>query len=169
MSRRRLVPPPRPPWMSHRTDDELLPPGGNTCTTCGRRWIPIRRKGSDQKKLCPTCSTRAHSARASAIRAARLAAARVTPLAVTTKQRRQLATGACVYCGDPASTTDHIQPISRGGLDIADNLVPACEPCNNDKRAKLLTEWRPDRVAYAATLSPKIAAELKRLATAPSA
>jgi hypothetical protein len=44
------------------------------------------------------------------------------------------------------------------GLDTAD-----CEPCNNDKRAKLLTEWRPDRVAEAAASSPKITAELKRL------
>ncbi|WP_018587540.1 HNH endonuclease [Salinispora arenicola] len=113
--------------------------------------------------LCPRCSDRAHAARAAAIRASRLAAARATPDAVSDPERIRLACGPCISCGAPASQADHIRPISRGGLDTADNLVPACQACNNDKRAKLLTEWRPDRVAYAAASSTKIAAELRRL------
>ncbi|WP_080636186.1 HNH endonuclease [Salinispora mooreana] len=136
---------------------------GKACAECGRHWIPSGRKGSELKTLCARCSDRAHAARASAIRAARLAAARDTPLAVTAKERHDLATGPCTYCGAPSLQADHIRPISRGGLDIADNLTPACDDCNNDKRAKLLDQWCPSRTAYAASRSPKVAAELLRL------
>nr|WP_243706127.1 HNH endonuclease signature motif containing protein [Micromonospora sp. KC721] len=79
----------------------------------------------------------------------------------------QLALGDCTYCGAPSTQADHIRPISRDGLDIAENLVPACGACNNDKRAKLLTEWCPERVAYAAASSPKIAVELDRIRPGP--
>ena len=39
---------------------------------------------------------------------------------------------ACSYCGyeDPVMTVDHIIPRSKGGLDIMENLLPACRKCN---------------------------------------
>jgi 5-methylcytosine-specific restriction endonuclease McrA len=37
---------------------------------------------------------------------------------------------ACVYCGDPASTTDHYVPRSLGGSHDTENLRPACVLCN---------------------------------------
>ena len=46
---------------------------------------------------------------------------------------------SCVYCGDPATTTDHLRPvIGRGGLPTGFgpdrwNIVPACALCNSSK------------------------------------
>jgi len=39
---------------------------------------------------------------------------------------------ACAYCGyeDPVMTVDHIIPRSKNGLDILENLLPACRKCN---------------------------------------
>ena len=45
----------------------------------------------------------------------------------------------CAYCADPADTLDHVLPRSRGGLTVAENLVPACRYCNG---AKSSTDWR---------------------------
>jgi 5-methylcytosine-specific restriction endonuclease McrA len=39
----------------------------------------------------------------------------------------------CIYCGQMATTVDHILPKSRGGLDTWENLAGACFPCNNMK------------------------------------
>lgn len=45
---------------------------------------------------------------------------------------------ACVYCGicfssEVPPTQDHVIPISRGGHNILENVVPACRPCNSRK------------------------------------
>ncbi len=45
----------------------------------------------------------------------------------------------CRYCGSAAKDgavlePDHVVPRARGGLDIATNLLTACEPCNSGKR-----------------------------------
>lgn len=43
----------------------------------------------------------------------------------------------CLYCGGVFSwddlSRDHVQPISRGGLDIWTNVVTSCRRCNNRK------------------------------------
>lgn len=39
----------------------------------------------------------------------------------------------CVYCGDEATTIDHVLPASRGGRSTWGNLVAACGPCNEYK------------------------------------
>ncbi|RKR75306.1 HNH endonuclease [Frondihabitans australicus] len=39
----------------------------------------------------------------------------------------------CAYCGKAASTIDHVQPRSRGGMDTWENLVACCLKCNNIK------------------------------------
>ncbi|KKN83859.1 hypothetical protein LCGC14_0295120 [marine sediment metagenome] len=39
----------------------------------------------------------------------------------------------CVYCGAPFSGFDHLQPLSRGGLHVAENLAPCCQSCNSVK------------------------------------
>ena len=38
-------------------------------------------------------------------------------------------------------TVDHVIPTARGGDDGPDNLVPACERCNNDKGSLTVEEW----------------------------
>ena len=64
--------------------------------------------------------------------------------------------GQCTYCGmklkfisngesDPGQngfTIDHVKPISRGGTEDTDNLVPACHECNNLKAQRTLENFR---------------------------
>lgn len=52
-----------------------------------------------------------------------------------------LCDGRCVYCGEPATTQDHVIPLSRGGDDGIENVVPACRSCNSSKKDKLPSEW----------------------------
>lgn len=47
----------------------------------------------------------------------------------------------CAYCGEPGTATDHVIPLSRGGSNTTDNIVPCCIPCNSSKRNKLPREW----------------------------
>jgi 5-methylcytosine-specific restriction endonuclease McrA len=46
----------------------------------------------------------------------------------------------CAYCYKPFSadelTIDHMIPLSRGGTNTIDNLVPACRSCNSRKWTK---------------------------------
>lgn len=42
----------------------------------------------------------------------------------------------CAYCGERASTIDHVVPKSRGGAMCWTNLVAACPPCNGRKKAR---------------------------------
>ena len=50
----------------------------------------------------------------------------------------------CLYCGKQFDrcelTRDHVQPISRGGRDIWENVVTACRRCNQYKGNRLLDE-----------------------------
>lgn len=50
----------------------------------------------------------------------------------------------CAYCGETFSigrlTRDHIQPVSRGGLNKWTNVVTACAGCNKHKDDRLLSE-----------------------------
>lgn len=49
----------------------------------------------------------------------------------------------CIYCGvEEKLTTEHILPTSRGGENIADNVVRVCKSCNSSKGSKRLYEWR---------------------------
>lgn len=40
----------------------------------------------------------------------------------------------CGYCGGPADSIDHVMPRSRGGLNVWENVIAACRPCNLSKR-----------------------------------
>lgn len=49
----------------------------------------------------------------------------------------------CWYCGcSDVETLDHVLPVSRGGGDDKENLVPVCNLCNSSKGRKTLEEYR---------------------------
>lgn len=39
----------------------------------------------------------------------------------------------CAYCGGKGTTVDHITPQSKGGENTWENLITACQECNNRK------------------------------------
>ena len=49
----------------------------------------------------------------------------------------------CAYCGvefncENLPTKDHVIPISKGGHNIKENIVPACQSCNSKKHNKII-------------------------------
>lgn len=47
----------------------------------------------------------------------------------------------CAYCGDRATGYDHIIPVSKGGTDDPNNLVPCCPDCNREKNNRPLADF----------------------------
>ena len=53
------------------------------------------------------------------------------------------AAGICGYCGESAPLTlDHRIPLSRGGTNAIENLIPACGTCNSRKGTRTEPEFR---------------------------
>lgn len=53
---------------------------------------------------------------------------------------KEAAKGRCHYCKKKTKLTqDHVIPLSKGGLHHPSNIVPACQPCNSSKNAKIIT------------------------------
>ena len=50
---------------------------------------------------------------------------------------------ACLACGKPEVTIDHIVPVSKGGLNVAGNVQPPCGYCNTSKGTKTI-DYRPE-------------------------
>jgi 5-methylcytosine-specific restriction endonuclease McrA len=46
----------------------------------------------------------------------------------------------CQYCGGAAEGIDHVQPRSKGGAHVWENVVACCRPCNVRKGDRLLSE-----------------------------
>jgi 5-methylcytosine-specific restriction endonuclease McrA len=52
--------------------------------------------------------------------------------------------GRCSFCEErPWEEQDHLKPIAHGGTNTADNIVPACRPCNREKGTS--EKWAPRR------------------------
>jgi HNH endonuclease len=124
------------------------------CITCGQEF------NAASYLECGTCSGRTNVINARR-RIRRLAAQIDGPLPRSV-YLAVLASGPCVYCGAPATSIDHVRPLSRGGQETAGNLVPACQNCNHTKHARLLIHWDPVRAAHGAAHSPAVAAEMAR-------
>jgi 5-methylcytosine-specific restriction endonuclease McrA len=56
----------------------------------------------------------------------------------------------CGYCGQNATTIDHVQPRSRGGADSWENLVACCLRCNNVKGDRT-----PQEMGWTLRLAPR--------------
>jgi hypothetical protein len=54
----------------------------------------------------------------------------------------------CVYCGAPASSIDHVQPLSQGGRNGRENCVPACLACNGSKGNQEGMAWYRQQSFY---------------------
>lgn len=54
--------------------------------------------------------------------------------------------GHCAYCGCELPLgkmqVDHLKPLSRGGTDTLDNMLPACRSCNHYKHSADLETFR---------------------------
>ena len=58
------------------------------------------------------------------------------------RQSIHLHTGnRCIYCGKPSESIDHVFPLSRGGMSVTENCVPACLSCNGRKSDQDVFEW----------------------------
>jgi hypothetical protein len=47
----------------------------------------------------------------------------------------------CGYCGEAATSLDHIVPRFKSGSSNRYNLVPACRRCNANKASSKMEEW----------------------------
>lgn len=47
----------------------------------------------------------------------------------------------CGYCGEPATSLDHIIPRFKSGSSNRNNLVPACQRCNTNKASSDMRQW----------------------------
>ncbi len=52
------------------------------------------------------------------------------------QQTLDLFDNSCAYCGKPWAHRDHLVPVAMGGQFTKLNIVPACQKCNLEKRAK---------------------------------
>ena len=57
---------------------------------------------------------------------------------------------SCAYCGSPANTLDHIHPKSKGGSQLASNLVSCCKDCKLHKGSEDLVSWYRDQPFWSA-------------------
>lgn len=89
-----------------------------SCLDCGRL---TREKGS----RCVECRRARDRRRPSAARRGYDHEYRKARLAVLEE-----AGYICAYCGDVASTVDHLVPLSRGGSNDRENLAASCLACN---------------------------------------
>jgi len=63
--------------------------------------------------------------------------------------------GTCAYCGSRERVeADHRIPLSRGGTNSIDNILPACRSCNGTKHKMTEEEFRARRAAEGAATTP---------------
>jgi len=54
----------------------------------------------------------------------------------------------CLYCGEASESIDHVLPMSRGGLSVTENCVPACLGCNGRKGDSDAFTWYRRQTFY---------------------
>lgn len=100
----------------------------------GIRWRAANR---ERKAAYMSIYRRAHLAeyaQRQANRRARQAGAPGSASLVQTKARWAMWGDRCWMCAAPATATDHVKPLAKGGPNWPANLRPACAPCNTRKR-----------------------------------
>lgn len=61
--------------------------------------------------------------------------------AIAAEMISELFDGECAYCNSPHDTWDHVVPVSKGGLTVPGNIVPACRSCNSAKHDHDIEVW----------------------------
>jgi len=65
--------------------------------------------------------------------------------------------GCCGYCGVAATLEpDHRVPLSRGGSNWIENIIPCCRPCNTRKRTATEDEFRARLLGEGRVVRPRI-------------
>lgn len=104
-----------------------------------------RKKNPEKRRASVMASQRAHPGTHSLSQSRRRARLRGLSEHFTRQEWREkieLFAGICVYCGWSCVVgPDHKVPLSRGGSDTIDNIVPACHPCNTRKNIKTASEY----------------------------
>ena len=93
-----------------------------TCATCGR---PFQRR-TQTHRHCNACEKHGRAYRSPTTRAQN---------SEYRRNRAAMIGLPCTYCGQPADTADHKQPVAAGGDNSPTNLQPACSDCNLSKGA----------------------------------
>ena len=57
------------------------------------------------------------------------------------KSLHEFTSQSCIYCGKNSESIDHVLPLSKGGLSVTQNCVPACLSCNGSKTDNDAFEW----------------------------
>lgn len=104
-----------------------------------RRKIKNRYKKSVKGKLANTIAFHRRKANLKAVESQNY-----TPTQVL--ERFAKFGNKCVYCGRKEKVSiDHFIPVSKGGADKIENIVPACIFCNSSKNNKLPEFWFKSR------------------------
>ena len=62
----------------------------------------------------------------------------------------------CGYCGDEATSLDHIVPRFKSGSSNRNNLLPACRRCNANKASMDMKHWYEQQDFYTEERMKKI-------------
>lgn len=128
-----------------------------TCEWCGECFS----RASSKAKYCSTrCAAKADSVRKQIrpphdVRVRRAQREASAP-GISRRERTTLGMKwqkqgrACTYCGEPATTIDHVLPLVRGGTNYEGNLTPCCRRCNSSKAGFLASEWKLKRASHMA-------------------
>ncbi len=138
----------------------VVAPRHQRCASCrrthhnrtGRLWLlnnpgkarAVQEKRADRKKQTCRAWVEANRERARANRRARRARISGATGDMTNKEWIGIFDSydrRCVYCGDAATTTDHVAPLVLGGAHSTTNCVPCCIRCNCSKGATPLVAW----------------------------
>jgi hypothetical protein len=64
----------------------------------------------------------------------------------------------CGYCGDEATSLDHIVPRFKSGSSNRNNLMPACRRCNSNKASLNMEDWYSQQHFYCPSRHTRIKA-----------
>lgn len=68
----------------------------------------------------------------------------------------------CGYCGDAATSLDHIVPRFKSGSSNRHNLLPSCRKCNSQKGSEEMKTWFQKQSFFSIENLDKIEAWIKQ-------